>query len=174
MKDDDEDDEVLVNYLPGNLLEATMETPLAWLPSIIPLDGISAQAIREQSDAVGYCIRAIDRFLNPFCCGLKFPCLVGRPGSGKSHVLKIACAYALGKGLQVELMSFTSERARKMKGNHLHIVFPLSVKPGKDPMTYEIIYDCIKNLENDLLKAAVIKRTDIFYWKKSACFRQRS
>ena len=59
-------------------------------------------------------------------------------------------------------MSFTSQRARKLRGDHLHLVFPLTVNKGKMPMSHEIIHECIKNLETDPMKTAVIKRTDVF------------
>ena len=128
--------------------DATIAMPIHWIPTIEATDGISPEAIAEQSQALRHCTDAINFFTDPMCRGLKFPCLVGRPGSGKSHVLKIACAYALCKGLQVELMSFTSERARKLGGNHVHLVFPLTVNKGKVPMSHEIIQRLSKRLGN--------------------------
>ena len=164
------DDEVLYDYLPPNLEHATMDDPLQWIPTIDPTEGISDEAISEQSKALRLCLRAIDKFMTITCRGLKFPCLVGRPGSGKSHVLKIASAYALSKGLLVEMMSFTSERSRKIGGNHLHLVFPLSVNPGRAQMSHEIFHDCLKTLEKDPLKTAVIKRTDVFFFEEIGLF----
>ena len=157
------EDLALADCLPQHMEDATIDMPIDWIPTIQATDGISLEAIAEQSQALRHCADAINFFTDPMCRGLKFPCLVGRPGSGKSHVLKIACAYALCKGLQVELMSFTSERARKLGGNHVHLVFPLTVNKGKVPMSHEIIHDCLKNLEKDPLKTAVIKRTDVFF-----------
>ena len=164
------EDLALVNSLPQNLANATIDVPIEWMPTIEPTNGIGPEAIAEQSEALRYCIQAIDWFTNPVCRGLRFPCLVGRPGSGKSHVLKIACAYAISKGLQVELMSFTSERARKLGGNHLHLIFPLTVNKGRVEISHEIVHDCIKNLGNDPLKTAVIKRTDVFLIEEIGLF----
>ena len=81
-------------------------------------------------------------------------------------MLKIACAYALSKGLQVELMSFTSERARKLGGNHMHLVFPLAVNRGTVTLAHQIAQDCLKSLEKDPLKEAVVKRTDVFIYEE--------
>ena len=152
--------------IPNNLIEATLDIPLGWVPTIPSSNDISIEATNEQSVALGHCVQTVDWFMNPACRGVKFPCLVGRPGSGKSHVLKLACAYALSKGLKVELMSFTSERARKLGGNHLHIVFPLKVSKGRIPMSHEIATDCLQVLQSDPLKEAVIKRTDVFFFEE--------
>ena len=77
------DDEVLFDYLPPDLEHATLDNPLQWIPTIDPTEGISDEAISEQSRALAFCLRAIDKFMTVTCRGLKFPCLVGRPGSGK-------------------------------------------------------------------------------------------
>jgi hypothetical protein len=127
------------------LHDATPDKPLNWTPIIHPVHGISAETVGEQSEALLLCRQAIDWFVNPACRGVKFPCLVGRPGSGKSHVLMLACAYALSKGLQVEMSSFTSERARKLGGNHLHLVFPLNVSTGAVAVASLLAHDCVKN-----------------------------
>ena len=95
-----------------------------------------------------------------------FPCLLGRAGSGKSHVLKLAVAYALSKGLQVELMSFTSERARKLGGNHLHLVFPLGVSNNRIEFSHSIATACLGQLEKDPLKTAMLKRTNVLFFEE--------
>jgi len=96
------------------------------------------------------------------CRGVKFPCLVGRAGSGKSHVLKLAVAYCLSKGLSVELMSWTSESARKLGGNHLHLVFLLDVG-NKQFLFPRQSQASLAKLDNDPQQLAMIKRTDVFY-----------
>ena len=52
------DDEVLYDYLPPNLEHATMDDPLQWIPTIDPTEGISDEAISEQSKALRLCLRA--------------------------------------------------------------------------------------------------------------------
>ena len=160
------DDTALASSVPSNLRDASINEPMQWKPVIIEADGVGQESVAEQSGALNRCVKAIDSFLNPACIGVKFPCLVGRPGSGKSHVLKLACAYAISKGMQVELLSFTSERARKLGGNHMHLVFPLSVSRSSVTVSHAIVYDCLKNLERDPLKQAVLKRTDVFIYEE--------
>jgi hypothetical protein len=160
------EDPIVSSLLPPGIEQATPDAPLLWTPTINVVDGVSESAVDEQCRALAVCTRAIDWFVNPACRGLKFPCLVGRPGSGKSHVLKLSCAYALSKGLQVELMSFTSERARKLGGSHLHLVFPFNVSKGSASVTQNIAHDCLKRLDNDPLRKLLIRRTDIFLFEE--------
>ena len=94
------DDPAICDIIPADLILSTLESP-RWDPEILEADGISAEAISEQRAALRCCTDAVDLFLTPSCCGLKFPCLVGRAGSGKTHVMKLATAYALSRGLQV-------------------------------------------------------------------------
>jgi len=161
-----QDDPAISSLLPADLLTASWSNPIHWTPAIFPVDGINAEALAEQTAALQCCTAAINKFLTPSCCGVKFPCLVGRAGSGKSHVLKIATGYALSKGLQVELMSFTSERARKLGGNHLHLVFPLGVCNNRINFAHTIASSCLLQLDRDPLKSAMIRRTDVFVFEE--------
>jgi hypothetical protein len=160
------DDSAICDMLPTDLIAATMDHPLQWNPHIVPIHGISLETVHEQNTALQCCITAINAFLTPSSCGVKFPLLVGRPGSGKSHVLKLATAYALSKGLQVELMSFTSERARKLGGTHLHLVFPFGVALGKVSFAHKFASVCLAKLRMDPMKEALIKRTDVFIFEE--------
>ena len=146
------DDIAIRDSLPHGLDTASLDNPLSWVPAIVQAEGISEDANTEQTAALLCCVKAIDSFLQPMCRGIKFPCLVGRPGSGKSHVLKIAAAYALSKELSVELLCWTSERARKLGGNHLHLVFPLPVNKHTVMYSSDIANDCIGRLEKDPVK----------------------
>jgi len=160
------DDPVVRGLLPVNLQDATLTSPVDWRPQILQVDGISEDTVKEQTAALECCLQAVDKFMNPRCRGLKFPCLVGRAGSGKSHVCKLAVAYSLSKGLQVELMSWTSERGRKLGGNHLHIVFPLGVSNSKITFSSTIASSCLAKLQNDPLATAMLKRTDVFMFEE--------
>ena len=157
------DDAALADSLP---LALRLQTSFQWVPSVEQAEGISDVAVAEQRAALNFCVSAIDRFVNPRCRGVKFPCLVGRPGSGKSHVLKLAVAYALSKGLSVELMSWTSERARKLGGNHVHLVFPLIVNNNRLSFSQDIVNGCVKRLDADPLKRTMLRRTDVFVFEE--------
>jgi len=56
--------------------------------------------------------------------------ILGPPGTGKTYVLRMGLAYAIGAGLNVELTSLTCETSNKFGGSHLHELFPFTVNPG--------------------------------------------
>ena len=157
------DDAAVCDQLPADLVNATLSSPLAWIPQIQPVDMLSADSLQEQCNALAHCLGAIDQFLDPVCRGVRFPCLVGRPGSGKTHVLKLACSYALAKGLQCEMIS---HRSRVLGGRHLHLCFPLPVKQGVLYLSDGIATECLRVLNRDPLKKAVIARTDVFFFEE--------
>ena len=159
-------DSTLGPSIPQNLIDASILNPLHWIPRVMPANSISLDTIEEQNSALECCVKAVDFFLTPSCRGIKFPCLIGRPGSGKSHVLRIATAYALSKGLQVELMSFTSERARKLGGNHLHLVFPFGVGNGRVAFANDYASSCLSQLDKDPMKKAMLKRVDVIVFEE--------
>jgi hypothetical protein len=161
-----QDDPAICNSLPDNLLTASLASPLEWKPEIVLVGNISEEAVVEQSAALDCCVKAIDRFVNVACRGVRFPCLLGRAGSGKSHVLKLGLAYALSKGLQCELLSFTSERARKLGGSHMHLVFPFGVNHSRVSFTHDLVASCMASLDKDQMKMSMLKRTDVFIFEE--------
>jgi Helitron helicase-like domain at N-terminus/PIF1-like helicase len=160
------DDPAIRDLLPNGLSTCSSSSPLNWSPRIVATGNITSEIIGEQNAALQCCLRAIDNMMNASCRGVKYPCMVGRPGSGKSHVLKLATAYAVSKGLQVELMSFTSERSRKLGGSHMHLVFPFGVSSGRVTFSHGLAASCLSNLEKDPLRSALLKRTDVFVFEE--------
>ena len=160
------EDEAIAEDIPVLLGRQALSDGGRWKPSIYRAEGMSDEAFVEQQAALDLCVRAVDKYLNPSCKGVKFPCLVGRPGSGKSHVLKFAIAYTIYKGLSVELMSWTSERARVLGGSHLHLVFPLVVNNNRSQFSQDIVNACMKRLEADPMKKSMLKRTDVFVFEE--------
>ncbi len=158
------EDPAICHCLPDNFQSTSHQQQ--WTPHILPSHNFPPECISEQNAALSCCITAIDKFLSPICCRVLFPCLVGRAGSGKSHVLKLTTAYALSKGLQVELMSLTSERARKLGGNHLHLVFPFVVGSAAVNFSSSIAASCFNRLAKDPVKMVMLKRTDVFIFEE--------
>lgn len=79
------DDGALSQHLPAELRDADADLS-AHVPRVMQTAGISDAAFAEQQSALACCIRAVDQFLQPNCRGVKFPCLVGRPGSDLNPV----------------------------------------------------------------------------------------
>ena len=63
-------------------------------------------------------------------------------------------------------MSFMSERARKLSGSHLHLVFSFGVTHGRTSFAHTFASVCLAQLEKNPLKAALIKRTDVFIFEE--------
>lgn len=82
------DDAAVAPDLPQVLREAACG-PIAGVPHVRQANGLSDAAFAEQTSALALCVRAVDRFLHPSCRGVRFPCLVGRPGSGRCSVTVI-------------------------------------------------------------------------------------
>jgi hypothetical protein len=104
--------------------------------------------------------------MDPACRGIKFPMLVGMPGSGKSHVIKLLAAYTISRGLVCELLSYTSHRARLLGGSHLHLVFPLPVIKGHSYTAQGIAQQCLFSLDRDIQKKALLKRIDCLIFEE--------
>ena len=160
------DDPAVCDLMPEGLRHASINCPLQWTPRIIPVECVSQETSAEQNNTLKCCLTAVDTFLKPSSRGVKFSYMVGRPGSGKSYVLKLAVAYCISKGLQVELKSFTSERARKLGGNHLHLVFPFHVQNNRIAFSHTYASSCLAQLDKDPLKKALLKRTDVLVFEE--------
>jgi len=160
------ENEAIRDQLPVDLVDATLTAPLNWTPHIQPVSILSAESLQEQSAALAHCIDSIDQMMDPSYCGVRFPVLVGRPGSGKSFVLSLSLSYALSRGLQCELISWTSHRSRVLSGRHLHLCFPLPVKQGVVYLADGIATECLRSLDKDPLKKTVIMRTDVFFFEE--------
>lgn len=82
-------------------------------------------------------------------------------------MLKLAAAYALSKGLKLEQMSFTSDRARKHGGSHLHLVFAYGVNRGRFVFfSQNYVTLCLAQLGKDPEKKAILMRTDVFVFEE--------
>ena len=70
---------------------------------------------------------SIDALTQPGHTFVRFPLLVGPPGCGKTHLLMMAQVYAMCKGLRAMVLTFTSERAQLLGGQHIHLLFGIPV-----------------------------------------------
>ena len=94
------------------------------------------------------CVSSIDNIFQASATFTKWPLLVGPPGSGKAHILLIAQTYALSQCLNTQLVAMSSERARKLGGEHIHLLFGLPVSHGQICTTGELGYDRLNGTRN--------------------------
>jgi hypothetical protein len=146
---------------------ATLENPLDWRPRVTRAHGQSDESYDEQQRTLMYCCDQVDKFLNPISTRVHFPMIHGRAGSGKTFLLQTVMLYAVSKGLRISLISVTSERARTMGGNHLHLQFPLTVEPVYQSHSRLKTEKCVKALHRDPFKLHLIKRTQVFFLEEA-------
>jgi hypothetical protein len=84
------EDPAVRGLLPENLSACSLTNPVHWTPQMLRIDDMTVEMVAEQNAALQCCMSAIDDFMDASSVGVKYPLLVGRAGSGKSHVLKLA------------------------------------------------------------------------------------
>ena len=83
-------DDAVALCLPDDF--GTLYEEISWKSSIGRTGGMSEEAVAEQSLALDMCVHAVDKYMYPSCYDVKFPCLVGRSGSGESHISNLVVA----------------------------------------------------------------------------------
>lgn len=79
----------------------------------------------EQTVSLQDSILDIDQLFAPDVKFCKWQLLVDPPGSEKTHILLIA--QILARVLNAQMIVMTSERARRLGGEHIHLLFGIPV-----------------------------------------------
>ena len=101
---------------------------------------------------------------------VKFPCLVGPPGAGKTHILVLCCLYALSKGYVCALTAITGERARVLDGEHVHSIFGFPVNKGTSLTSATIASFCLSFLTRNHLQFSYIKSIEVLFIEEIGLF----
>ena len=117
--------------LRGEVESVTRFSHFDWDPveSIVQNDGQSIESYQEQVFALRVFKSTIDKYINPpiidstSLTHTKGVIIHGGPGTGKTHVSKLAVLYALCKGLKIISTSILGARASDLGGTHLHSLF---------------------------------------------------
>ncbi len=123
--------------LPGVPVQALQAGEgVGYAPVMGRREGQTDASVEEQAVALRTCVETIDRYVEQQAVVgerefVKSVLLQGPPGSGKTRVLITAMAYGLSRGVNVILTSLTSERARALGGEHIHLLFALPVIEGQ-------------------------------------------
>jgi hypothetical protein len=134
-----------------------------YIPHITPAHGQSAASVAEQTALLQACHMAIDNLFQPTTTFIKSPLLVGPPGSGKTHILLIAQTYALSRGLNAQLVAMTSERARKLGGEHIHLLFGMPVLDNRRYTISSLSESTLFNLARSPIRLAALQRIDVLF-----------
>ncbi|KAA0189457.1 hypothetical protein HAZT_HAZT007422 [Hyalella azteca] len=115
-------------------------------PQLRRIDGQSEDSVREQVKV--------------------FPLLVGPPGAGKTHILLTAFVYALSKGLKTNVVAVTSERARMLGGEYIHLLFGIDVNKCVLETPNITADKCLLKLSRNLVRMAFLKRLDVLIFEE--------
>jgi predicted GIY-YIG superfamily endonuclease len=151
--------DVLPDFPDGEQLKVRQVVP--YVPRIHHLQGQSAASVAEQTMALQDCVQAINQLFAVDTTFCRWPLLVGPPGSGKTHVLLMALTYALSRGLNAELIAFTSERARRLGGEHIHLLFGLPVLDTQRHTISGMAEATLFRLVRSPVRLAALQRIDV-------------
>ncbi|KAF4714116.1 hypothetical protein FOZ62_022488, partial [Perkinsus olseni] len=151
-----------INGLPpvDDLVNATLQDPLPWVPVLQQGATQSAESFQEQQAALQMGIRAIDEFRSGQLAFVRAPILLGPPGSGKSFITAHWGAYALAKGLNTIVTSVASERAAALGGEHIHLVFSIPVSSDLAPRS--LAERALTRLARDPVKMEWLRSIRVF------------
>ena len=139
---------------------------VAFKPCISQISGQSQESFEEQKLVLAKVTTEIDNLTNPRCTAVKFPIILGSPGAGKTHLLLISCVYALTKRLRTMIVSLTSERARQLGGEHIHLLFGLPVSESHLESAESLVDKCLYNLHHSPVKLAFLKSLDVVFFEE--------
>ncbi|KAF4751099.1 hypothetical protein FOZ63_021566, partial [Perkinsus olseni] len=145
------------------LVQATVEEPLEWVPEIIGSDGSLRETFAEQNGVLQTLMTHID--VHRRQRGSRFVphvLIEGPPGTGKTFLLKVAIMYMMSRGLQVATTAISSERAVQVGGVHLHQLLQLAVEHSRSGLRpEEAAYRAHAKLARKPLLLAVLRAIDV-------------
>jgi hypothetical protein len=80
-----------------------------WEPEFTPIANQDPASIREQTATLNGLVDAVKAVVDKSAIFVPSQMIIGPPGAGKTHLLKMGCLYARSRGLNVVLTSLTGE-----------------------------------------------------------------
>ena len=139
------------------------EGAVEFLPQITPIRNQSAASLEEQNRALNTCITAINTLHNNQPSSRNCFVLVGPPGAGKTHILLLANTYALSKNMPSLLTAITSERARRLGGTHIHMLFHIPVLNANVQTVQNIVSKALLSLSKKPVQLAMLQRLKVLF-----------
>ena len=127
------------------------------------MPGQSRESVNELRRAIRHISLDIDRYCMVDQQFGKHPLLVGPAGAGKTHIMLLAATYALSKGLKVAMLALTSDRARAVGGEHIHLFFKINVSNRRLQSADFSVEETMIRLARDPVRLAMVKRIDVIF-----------
>uniref|UniRef100_UPI00358E8AEA uncharacterized protein n=1 Tax=Myxine glutinosa TaxID=7769 RepID=UPI00358E8AEA len=137
--------------------------PVHYSPVLQQAENQSDESLEEQRIALGNAVAAIDALQHTGDASVRFPLFVGGPGAGKTFLLLVSQVYAMSLGFNTLLVAYTSERARCLGGEHLHLITGMPVVDLGTRTVRRIAEQCLHNLARSPLKMQALRRIKIMF-----------
>ena len=144
-------------------VECFKEGSVDFQPQITPITNQSAASLQEQNRALNTCITAIDKLHNNQPSIRNCLVVAGPPGAGKTHILLLANTYALSKNMPSLLAAITSERARRLGGIHIHMLFHIPVLKPHVQTIQHIVSSALMSLSKKPVQLAMLQRLKVLF-----------
>ena len=161
-----------INQLPprADMIGAANAQPLNFVPRLTQADGQSDDSFREQQQALELGVNRIDAMNDPNTAFLRGIQLIGAPGSGKTYVMCNIMAYAICQGKKCAITALTSQRARTVGGEHVHLMFGIPVSSGNVTSSSETFQIAQLNLMKKPVRMVALKRLQVLFIEEIGLF----
>lgn len=132
-----------------------------YVPRVHRLPGQSDESVDEQTRALATCVGAVNDVVRQV--STRCLILIGPPGAGKTYLALTCVTYALTRQLTCQVTAFTSERARRLAGEHLHLLFDIKGSTFRNLDVRWLSEESIRALQRHPIKMAFLQRIDVLF-----------
>ena len=131
-----------------------------WIPQLTQLPQQSSRSYHEQCCVLDAIIKTILKYISSGTqCNARHILVLGKPGSGKSHVSSIGLLFALNNGLNCYVTSLAARRSSHFRCEHIHRLFCIGINSKDDAST--AAEKAVKKISEKPLKRAILLSLDV-------------
>ena len=137
--------------------------PVEWSAADIPKSSEqSIESYEEQQNAIRVALVSITQYCSVGTVAPKAVAIIGDPGAGKTTVSMFLLHHALCLGLNCATTAVMGERATQLGGVHLHDLFCLPGRTGKEMPSGQIAEIALSRMyARNQVKVEVLRRLDV-------------